>query len=210
MNKGMITLSGGAVAMMLAAAANAGLSYSGAGGTIPDSGAGVFTSDIVVSDTGSLQDITVTLKSLNHTWIGDLIVTIEHVESGSSQTLFSRVGKTNATTGVGDSSNLGGDYSFNDAFTGDLWAVAASGDTSFVIPSGDYFATGALSGAQVSLLSVFGGIDIAGTWRLTISDNAAADTGDIGSWNLFLTVPAPGALALLGLAGLAPRRRRNA
>lgn len=215
MSKATMTLTAGAVTAALAGAANAGLTfdYSGTGGVIPDqvgTTPGLFESDIVVADTGALADITVTLKNLAHSWSGDLVVTITHLESGLSQTLFSRVGKTDATFGAGDSSNFAGDYSFNDAFTGNLWTAAEGGGTTFNIPGGEYFASAPLTGLQVSLLDVFGGIDIAGTWRLSITDNAEFDTGSIGAWNLSLTVPAPAALALFGLAGLAGSRRRRA
>lgn len=210
MNKGMVTMGAAVLSLTLASAASAGLSYIGAGGVIPDAGTGVFTSDIVVGDSGSLQDITVTLGGLNHTWSGDLVATIQHVESGLTQTLFARVGKTAATTGFGDSSNFNGDYSFNDSFAGNLWLAAEGGGTDFIIPGGNYFASAELTGAQVSLLSIFGGQEISGTWRLSIEDFAGGDTGSLGSWTLDLVVPAPAGLALLAMGGVVRRRRRTA
>ncbi|MCA9284614.1 MAG: proprotein convertase P-domain-containing protein [Phycisphaerales bacterium] len=207
MSKGMMTMGVATIGLTLASAANAGFSGNGAGGSIPDSGTGVFTSDIVVGASGSLADITVSLNDLTHTWAGDLVATIEHVDTGSSITLFDRIGKTNATSGFGSSSDFDGDYSFNDAFTGDLWAAAASNP----IPGGEYRTTGGLSGAATSLLAIFGGEDISGTWRLTIEDFAGGDTGALESWTLTLVpVPAPAAVALLGLGGLCGRRRRRA
>ena len=200
-----------AASLALASMASATI-YTGDGFTIPDNNPAGASSDIVIGDEFLVADITVTLFGLNHTWAGDLIATLTHVESGFSQTLFSRIGAT-TPGGVGDSSNFGGDYSFNDAFAGDLWVAAAGGTTGFVIPGGDYFASGALSSAQVSLLDIFGGLNAQGTWRLTISDNAGADLGTLGAWGLDFVkapVPAPGALALLGLAGLAGGRRRRA
>lgn len=207
-----------AASLALATVASATV-YTGDGFTIPDNNPAGASSDIVIGDEFFVGDITVTLFGLNHTWAGDLIATVTHVESGFSQTLFSRIGAT-TVGGVGDSSNFGGDYSFNDAnndamlpFGGDLWTAAAGGTTAFVIPGGDYFASGALSAAQVSLLDVFGGLNAQGTWRLTISDNAGADLGSLGGWGLDFVknpIPAPGALALLGLAGLAGGRRRRA
>ncbi len=205
-------IAGGVAALALAAAAQA-TTYTGLGGQIPDNQptAG-FTSTIVIDDHFYIKDLVVSLNGLTHTWIGDLTATITHVETGDTFTLFSRVGST-TVGGVGDSSNFGGDYSFNDFFTGDLWGSAASGGTAFVIPSGNYFATGALSSTKVDFLPSLLGDDAFGTWTLSITDSAAADTGALGSWGLSFVktpVPAPAAFALLGLAGLAGRRRRSA
>lgn len=50
----------------------------------------------------------------------------------------------------------------------------------------------------------------AGVWTLRIYDWASGDTGSLGGWSIDVThVPAPGALALLGLAGLVSGRRRR-
>jgi hypothetical protein len=62
--------------------------------------------------------------------------------------------------------------------------------------------------------AAFAGITSAGTWRLTIEDTFPfADDGSLGKWFIQLTgpvVPAPGAIALLGAAGLLGSRRRRA
>jgi subtilisin-like proprotein convertase family protein len=191
----------------------------GAGFNIPDGNATGASSTIVVPDSFSITDITVTLNSLTHTWIGDLIATLTHVDTGTTVSLFNRIGRA---SGAGDSSNFGGNYSFNDAFTGNLWAVAASGGSSFVIPSGNYFPTGAGSSTLVPMLTSLSGELSSGTWRLTISDNGNGDTGALGSWTLNLqgtpiapvSVPESSsglgllALGLLG-AGAALKRHWN-
>lgn len=206
-------IAGGVAALALAAAAQA-TTYTGTGGNIPDNAPTTgLTSEIVINDHFYIKDLVVTLNGLTHTWFGDIKATITHVETGDTFSLFDRPGKTNATTGFGESSNAGGDYSFNDFFTGDLWAAGNGGGTDFVVPGGNYFATGALSGAKVNFLPSLLGDDAFGTWRLNITDGAAGDLGSLGSWSLAFIktpVPAPGAFALLGLAGLAGRRRRQA
>ena len=177
----------------------------GAGFNIPDNNATGASSTIVVPDSFSITDITVTLNNLTHAYIGDLIATLTHVDTGTTVSLFNRIGRG---SGGGDSSNFGGNYSFNDAFTGNLWAVAASGGSSFVIPSGNYFPTGAGSSTLVPMLTSLSGELSSGTWRLTISDNGNGDTGALGSWALNLQgnpsspVSVPESTSGLGLLAL--------
>jgi hypothetical protein len=187
----------------------------GAGFNIPDNNATGASSTIVVPDSFSITDITVTLNNLTHTYIGDLIATLTHVDTGTTVSLFNRIGRV--TSGFGDSSNFGGNYSFNDAFTGNIWTVADSGEDDFDIPSGNYFPTGADSSTLVPMLTSLGGSQTAGDWRLTISDNQGDDTGALGSWTLNLQgtpIPEPSsglgllALGLLG-AGAALKRHLN-
>ncbi|TRU18098.1 MAG: PEP-CTERM sorting domain-containing protein [Microcystis aeruginosa Ma_MB_S_20031200_S102] len=189
----------------------------GTGFSIPENNATGASSTITVP-TGSnflITDITVTLNSLTHTWVGDLIANLTYVPTNTTVTLFNRIGRV--SSGVGDSSNFNGTYSFNDAFTGNIWSVAAGLNNAEDIPSGNYFPTGANSGTLVPILTSLGGSQTAGDWRLTISDNAGSDTGSLGSWTLNLEgtpIPEPSsglgllALGLLG-AGAALKRHWN-
>ena len=190
-----------ALSMGMASPAKA-LTFNGSGGSIPDfsnNTPGVFTSDIVVGNNFQIADLTVTLNNLSHTWVGDLTATLEKVGSGITVNLFNRVGRVNS--GVGDSSNLGGGYSFNNSFTGNLWIAATGGGNGFTIPGGNYFPTGANSAALASpSLSAFFGQNVAGTWRLRITDNAESDRGSLGSWQLTAT-PVPTPILLPGLLG---------
>ncbi|NCQ98702.1 MAG: proprotein convertase P-domain, (modular protein) [Microcystis aeruginosa L211-101] len=195
----------------------------GTGFSIPEDNATGASSTITVPTSSNflITDITVTLDNLTHTWIGDLIANLTYVPTNTTVSLFNRIGRV-SSEGFGDSSNFNGTYSFNDAFTGDIWAVAASGNSSFVIPSGNYFPTGASSSTLVPMLTSLGGSQTAGDWRLTISDNAELNTGALGSWTLNLqgtpiapvSVPESSsglgllALGLLG-AGAALKRHWN-
>jgi subtilisin-like proprotein convertase family protein len=166
---------------------------SGSGFTIPDdSPIGAF-SDIVVATNFPINDITVGLTSLTHSFPGDLIATLTHVDSNTTVSLFSR---------MNDGSNLNGTYNFNDGFTGNLWAAAQSIGSTEDIPGGDYFPTGSGSSAKVPMLTTISGLPSSGTWRPNISDVEIFDAGTLGSWSLNLqgSSPAsvPGPLPLLG------------
>lgn len=171
-------------------------SYNGAGFVIPDNNPAGATSQIVIGDAGTVQDLTVTLTGLSHTWVGDLIITLSN--GSSTIDLANRTGSTGSST-VGFSWNLGGDYTFDDA-AATSWEDFGNPGSGNVLPSGSYTPEGSLAS--------FNGGSLAGTWTLFISDNAGLDTGSFGGWTL-TNVPAPGALALLGLGGLAAGRRRR-
>lgn len=195
----------------------------GAGGAIPDAtvnnsipGSGFFSSTINVSDVGTVTGINmVTLTSLAHTFVGDLQVTLIS-PNGTRVNLFSRFGVTTAT-GFGSGTDLNGTYSFTDGMGSPAFNPAGT-----LYPGGTYnrvtntFAAtvqvGTTSGVQGlnpnTFASIVGGASN-GAWVLEIRDFAAADVGSLGSWSLDINwVPAPGAMALLGLAGLTARRRR--
>ncbi len=176
-------------------------------GNIPDFAASVpgSASNTIAVGTGITSVNSVTLRGLTHTWAGDLVVTITAPDA-TSVSLVARLGST-TPTGFGTSNNFGGDYTFvGDGSGANLWtAVAVAG----VIPGGTYNATGALSSTPVS----FAGLSnqAAGDWTLTITDNAAGDTGALVEWEFDATpVPEPGTMIALGLGAAAMiRRRRN-
>ncbi len=59
-----------------------------------------------------------------------------------------------------------------------------------------------------SLLTAFGA-GVNGDWNLYVLDDTGADTGSIaGGWQIEV-VPAPSAMALMGLGGLVATRRRR-
>lgn len=197
------------IVLAAAATANADVFGPGAGFSIPDSNPAGASSTVNVSGMGNITGMTVTINGLSHTWVGDLVVTLTS-PGGTNFLLMSRVGSTTAT-GLGDSSNLGGDYTFDDAASQSIWdiAVIAANGTGFVIPTGTYRTTGAQSSAYTSIMGAFGGSDPNGVWTLAITDNAGGDTGAITGWSLNI-VPTPSAAAALGLGGLALGRRRRA
>lgn len=147
--------------------------FSGRGGSIPD-GRGSFIDDITVNDDFKVTDVTVTLCNLRHTWSGDLIVQLHHLETNTVVDLFRRPGQPQFSSS-GYSSDLKDDYSFNDHHTCDFLLAAERNN---VIPGGSY--------TPASPLKAFYGLPAAGTWRLIISDSTPGDSGSLGSWKLDL------------------------
>jgi subtilisin-like proprotein convertase family protein len=147
--------------------------FVGNGGNIPD-GIGSFQNDIIVTDNFSITDVTVTLKDLVHTWVGDIVVRLRHLETETVVELFRRPGQPHFSSS-GYSNDLNGNYSFNDHNTNNFEIAAAK---NAVIPSGDYI--------SIQSLSAFKGVSSGGTWRLIINDCSPGDSGSLGSWSLDL------------------------
>lgn len=138
---------------------------------IPDEGS--VSNTITASGTDVLLGLAVTVD-IDHTYAGDLIITVTHVDTGSSATLLSL-----PDGGSGDNgSNLDGVYAFAD---GGLPFPTDCGD-SCVIPSMDVY-------EPYTSLGVFTGESIAGDWTIDISDNAFLDTGTLHSWTVFFIIP---------------------
>jgi subtilisin-like proprotein convertase family protein len=134
-----------------------------------------------------------------HTWGNDLLITLTSPTGDVFDLMNDEVdqgGSGNFDMGLiaadGSLANVA-TYNFVEAGGLDVWD-----DTSGVAPGGTYNAN---SWAST-------GWD-AGDWTLSVSDLVGGDGGAIGNVTIMYTIPAPGALALLGLAGLAGRRRRN-
>ncbi|HEY9742015.1 MAG TPA: proprotein convertase P-domain-containing protein [Coleofasciculaceae cyanobacterium] len=147
--------------------------FNGRGGNIPD-GRGTFIDDIIVKDDFRVTDVTVTLYDFVHTWVGDLVVQLRHLETQTVVDLFRRPGQPQFSSS-GFSHDLNGDYSFNDHNSCDFEAAAGQ---NAVMPSGNYASTGSLK--------EFYTLPAAGTWRLTINDFSPGDSGSLGSWELNL------------------------
>jgi subtilisin-like proprotein convertase family protein len=169
---------------------------------IPDNSAVGATLTINVPDGGVIADINVGLI-IAHTWQGDLIATLTH--GATTVTIINRPGVPELGT-FGFSTDNFGNPTTNTLFV--LDDEAAQGPYNPPVaavnnPVGSWKADG-------GLLSAFDGADPSGLWTLKVTDHAAADTGTLRRLNLAIDIiPAPGTLALLGLAGLCgPRRRR--
>ena len=201
--------------------------------TITDANAtGVF-STVTIMENEIIEDISFCIEGLNHTWAGDLVATLTHVDGDASTpdtvaTLFGRIGK-GSSAGNGDSSNFVGDYIFTDATNNNLWSEAGRGSTDYDIRNttfdagdpqtnpGAYRTSLITTGAVTSFSEVFRGESTAGLWVFNISDRNATQEGTYDNVEVkFVSspaVPEPGTAGLGILAcamfGIARRRRKR-
>jgi subtilisin-like proprotein convertase family protein len=138
---------------------------------------GSASSTVTISSPATISSLSVRI-GLTHTFVGDLIGTLSN--GTTSVILFTR-------TGAG--TDLAGVYNFND-----LAANAFGSGVVTPLPAGDYKTAGTGAG----LLSAFAGSPAAGTWTLTVTDNAGIDTGSITAFAVDVNpTPCPSAPACL-------------
>lgn len=154
-----------------------GLQYcDAANAAIPDNqpAAGLVRT-IVVPSSGNITDLQVGF-TVTHTWMGDIKAVLS--KDGVTRAIMDRPGVPAATSGCnGDNA----DIVFDDAAT----LVAETNCTNTVpgyIPGEHY--------RPNETLAAFDNTDIAGTWTLTVTDNALQDSGSLISWCLLpVTTP---------------------
>jgi VCBS repeat-containing protein len=147
---------------------------------IPDNNVTGATSSVVIGSTETLDDLDLDVR-MTHTWIGDLIFTLRHVQTGTTLTVIDRPGIPLPQGGAG----CQGDNP--DVIIDDEGTIPA--DTGCVNTNPGYPV-----GARVipnNLLAAFDGEAFAGTWELSISDRAAQDTGTLLEWCLVPTFAPP-------------------
>jgi subtilisin-like proprotein convertase family protein len=188
------------ISIAVASAAPITFTLPGAGGAVADVGAAsVF--NVSTSQHGTVTDVKLWFRDISHTWIGALIVTLEHAARGPVD-ILNRVGVPGSGSfGLSWNLTTGGTYRFADGGT-NLLSLTAIAD----IPYGTY--------APAQLLSTFNGADASGTWLLRLSDNAIGDVANTTwTWGLDITAETPEPSYGLGVAGaialLAFVRRRN-
>ncbi|MFL5734392.1 MAG: proprotein convertase P-domain-containing protein, partial [Chloroflexia bacterium] len=121
------------------------------------------TSTVTIAGSGTITKIDLTGLDVAHTYINDLIVQLTS-PSNTTVVLINRV--------------CGGQDNFSN-ITLDDSAATAIGSTCPPAAGTSYRPSSPLSG--------FNGQSANGTWTLTISDNAGADTGTLNAWALRVT-----------------------
>jgi len=163
--------------------ASATFVYSGLPLAISDNDpAGVSSTATVAGVPGMITNVSVNIDT-THTWVGDLIYTLTS-PGGTPITLLDQPGVP-ALSAFGCNNN-------------DVVATFADGQ-----PDPEGICSGAGQGtssdpwpvtmaAPVTALSTLNGEDANGVWTLTVSDNAAGDTGTLNNWELVITPAATG------------------
>lgn len=150
---------------------------------IPDDDPNGVTDEFMIGDTGTINDLDVSVMA-THTWVGDLIFTLEHVDTGTSVTFYDQPGVPASTFGcAGDDV----DATLDDEAGTNVEDECGAGTPTI---AGSFIPNNALS--------AFDGEDQAGTWRITASDNAGGDTGSLDAWCVNIITPPPTDVQLSG------------
>lgn len=154
---------------------------------IPDNSTAGLTTAIVISDTGSLTDLDVEIAS-DHAAVGQLAITLKHVETGSIITLIHQPGRPASQQGCTEDGI--------DMILDDSAASAAEHACESNAP-----ALGGSLSPNDSLTS-FDNEDLSGTWELKVSDRRNGGTGDLTAFCLHPTVNGNSALGLVRPLGM--------
>ena len=134
---------------------------------IPDNNASGVTDTLTVSDSGAITDLDVIVR-ITHTYVGDLVVTLTHVDTGTSVILIDRPGRPGSTWGC-RKNNI--DATLDDDAFDPVEDECGSNNCAIC---------GTFS--PNNPLSAFNGEDVGGTWQLQVSDFANGDTGVLTEW----------------------------
>jgi hypothetical protein len=141
------------------------------GVAIPD-GSGSISDEMSVLDSGPIVDLDVYLN-VDHTWVGDLDFTVQDLDTGTSVMIVDRPGFPASTYGC----------------SGDNMDVTL--DDEGISPAESFCSNmPALYGHLTpnNPLSSFDGVELAGSWRITVADHVSQDSGTLNRWCLVATV----------------------
>ena len=123
------------------------------------------THSINVPAGGTVADVDIDL-TVNHTWTGDLIVTVSH--GGTTVTIIDRPGVPASTFGC----------------SADNWSNIILDDEAPTGIEGQCLTNLTGSYSPNNPLSAFDGLAVGGDWTISITDNAGADLGSLVSWSV--------------------------
>jgi subtilisin-like proprotein convertase family protein len=145
---------------------------------VPDADPAGVSDSITVGDTGTVDDLNVWVE-ISHTWVGDLVVTLTHDDTGTSVVLIDRPGIPGSDVGC----------------AGDDISTALDDEADVTTEEVCQSSPPSIRWSNIPLepLSAFDFESVQGTWTLHVSDNAGFDTGTLDAWGLIAAakLPAP-------------------
>jgi len=135
------------------------------GQAIPDDDPQGLSNTLAIGDVGAIDELDVSL-AIDHTWVGDLVVDLEHEPSGTTVRLVDRPGDQGCQ---GNDINIVLDDQAPVDVQTDCQDTAA-------YPEARY--------RPANPLAAYAGLTLTGNWTLTVSDNAEFDTGQLQEWCL--------------------------
>jgi len=154
---------------------------------IPDANLGGVTNRITVSQNLTISDLNVRLD-IDHPWVGDLIVTLRHVQTNTTVTLIDHPGQ--AFFGPEGCGHGGISCTLDDSATQSVNDECHSE----ALPSDPYFvSTSAIDGGfrPVNALSAFNNQNLSGDWDLKVVDSVTTAEGILLGWCLVPNTAAP-------------------
>lgn len=142
--------------------------------SIPDDGSAETSHSMVIAEAWVVADLEVSV-SLSHGWVGDLVVTLTHEDTGTSVVLIDRAGVPGSSFGCS-----GNDI---EAVLDDEAADAVEDACESAAPA----IAGSLRPEEA--LSAFDGEGITGTWTLTAIDAGLGVSGSLDGWGLSVNAP---------------------
>ncbi len=136
---------------------------------IPDNNPTGISHTIWVGDSRIIVDLDLVLD-IKHTWVGDLVARLTHLESGKSVELLNRPGIPAKEQGCKEN-NI---------------SAILDDDISSSVEDKCVVSPAAISGIYMpnQPLNIFDGEFIAGTWRIDVADHYQNDTGSLAGWCL--------------------------
>ncbi len=139
---------------------------------LPEENTPTSFSTIEILENGLVTDVNITSLDIYHSWVGDLIVTIES-PSGITVTLFDQPGVPTSNFGCPEDNLL---LTFDDESEEVYETFDATCNQGNMAIEGTF--------QPFESLKAFNGEIAAGTWKLAIIDNADGDGGILNGWNL--------------------------